>query len=167
MLKVQSKTWLPALALGLLLLGWACKDGDKIPLQTREVGFTHEGALEILKAGTDSVRVNLDIEIAETAYETQTGLMYRKTMEDRQGMLFIFEAPAVHSFYMKNTLIPLDLLFIDDSLKIVTIRKNAAPLDESGIPSGAPVQYVLEIKGGLSDRWGIAVGDAIRFERLP
>lgn len=167
MRKTPFTAWFHALILGLFILGTACKDGDKIPLQTREVGFTREGALEILKAGTDSVHVNLDIEIAETAYETQTGLMYRKTMEDRQGMLFIFEAPAVHSFYMKNTLIPLDILFIDDSLKIVTIQKNTTPLDESGIPSGAPVRYVLEIKGGLSDRWGIAVGDAIRFERLP
>ncbi len=82
-------------------------------------------------------------------------------------MLFVFEEEGPHSFYMKNTLIPLDIIFIDKDLKIVSIQRNASPLDESGIPSGGPVQYVLEINAGLSDLWGLGVGDHIRYESIP
>jgi uncharacterized membrane protein (UPF0127 family) len=66
---------------------------------------------------------------------------------------------------MKNTLIPLDILFIRSDHSIANIARNAQPLDESGIPSAGPVQYVLEIKGGLSDRWGLREGDRVEFER--
>jgi uncharacterized membrane protein (UPF0127 family) len=91
--------------------------------------------------------------------------MYRRDMAPSQGMLFIFDSPGLHSFYMKNTLIPLDLLFIDEDLRVATIHKDAQPLDESGIPSRVPVQYVLEVRAGLAERWGVSEGDKIRFER--
>lgn len=143
-----------------------CKDGPKkIDGPSEEISFTKEGELEILRAETDTVLAKLDIEIADTEYETQTGLMYRRHMAPSQGMLFIFDSAGLHSFYMKNTLIPLDLLFIDEDLRVATIHKNAQPLDESGIPSRVPVQYVLEVRAGLTERWGVSEGDKIRFER--
>lgn len=144
-----------------------CKQDQKTPVETAPIEFTREGELEVLKAGSDSVLARLDIELALTDYEIQTGLMYRKSLGKTEGMLFVFEEEAPHSFYMKNTLIPLDIIFIDESLKIVHIHRNADPLNESGIPSEGPVQYVLEINAGLSDLWQLGVGDSIRYEKIP
>jgi uncharacterized membrane protein (UPF0127 family) len=159
---------LPALLLVLaVLLGNGCREeGDK-SLGTEAIAFKKEGELRVLDAETDSTRIRLDIEVASTDYEVQTGLMYRKDMADRQGMLFVFQDEAPHSFYMKNTLIALDILFIDSDLEIVNIHRNARPLNEAGIPSGGPVQYVLEVKAGMSDRWGLREGDRIQYEKLP
>jgi uncharacterized membrane protein (UPF0127 family) len=144
-----------------------CKEDQKTPMDATPISFTKEGVLEILSADTDSVRAVLDIELAQTDYEIQTGLMYRKSMGEKEGMFFVFPDETPHSFYMKNTLIALDILFIDKDLKIVNIHRNATPLNESGIPSAGPVQYVLEINAGLSDRWKLAPGDRIRYEKTP
>jgi uncharacterized membrane protein (UPF0127 family) len=151
----------------ILLCLPGCKDAQDSPLETTPVSFSKEGELQVFNADTDSVRVALDIEFAQTEYEIQTGLMYRKTMAEKQGMLFIFQEEAPHSFYMKNTLIPLDIIFIDKDLKIVNIQKDARPLSESGIPSAGPVQYVLEINAGLSERWKLVPGDRIQYEKIP
>ncbi len=159
------RTVLPAMVLLLGTLG--CRETPKGNLDTTPVAFTKEGELRILEGASDSVLVALDIEISSTDYEIQTGLMYRQDMEDRQAMLFVFPEAAPHSFYMKNTLIPLDILFIDEALEIVHIHRNAAPLDESGIPSGGAVQYVLEVKAGMSERWGISEGDRIEYKKDP
>jgi uncharacterized membrane protein (UPF0127 family) len=146
----------------------SCKEKADAPLEVeKEIRFTKEGELELLRGETDSLLVLLDIEIADTPYETQTGMMYRREMAPDQGMLFVFEAPGMHSFYMKNTLIALDIIFIDAELRIATIHKNAEPLDESGISSRVPVQYVLEVPAGMSDKWGLLEGDIIRFESSP
>ncbi len=141
-----------------------CKQEAKKAITTEPISFTKEGELEIYRADTDSLIIKLDIEIADTDYEIQTGLMYREDMELNQGMLFVFPDMAYHSFYMKNTLFPLDLLFIDDQLRIATIKQDARPLDESGISSEVPVQYVLEINAGLSASWGLETGDRIVYK---
>ena len=156
---------LPAL---ILLLGISgCRETPRNNLDSTPVAFTKEGELRILESDSDSALVSLEIEISSTDYEIQTGLMYRKDMEDRQAMLFVFPEAAPHSFYMKNTLIPLDILLIDKALEIVRIHRNASPLDESGIPSGGAVQYVLEVKAGMSDRWGVSEGDRIEYKKDP
>ena len=144
-----------------------CKEDPSSIIDGTPITFTKEGELEILKSESDSILASLDIELAQTDYEIQTGLMYRKSMEDTQGMLFIFQEEEPHSFYMKNTLIPLDILFIDKDLKIVNIQRNTTPLSERGIPSSGPVQYVLEINAGLSEQWQLAAGDRIRYEKSP
>lgn len=143
----------------------SCKEKDKKVIETAPVSFTKEGELTIYKADTDSVITTFDIEIAESDYETQTGLMYRKSMAEDRAMLFIFPDVAMHSFYMKNTEFPLDLIFIDDGLKVASLKQNAQPLDESGLSSQVPVQYVLEINAGLSERFGVMVGDSIAYTR--
>ena len=149
-----------------LLLMTSCKEGaQKEAIQTPEVTFTKEGELRLYSISRDSVISSLDIEIAETDYETQTGLMYRSGMADNQGMLFVFEDVRMHSFYMKNTEFPLDILFIDDQNKIVSLKENAQPLNESGISSVYPVRYVLEVNAGVTQKLGVAVGDSISFSR--
>ncbi|WP_420400567.1 DUF192 domain-containing protein [Flagellimonas sp.] len=148
----------------MLFLG-ACKTESKKEIQTKTITFTKEGELTISKSGTDSIIAHLDIEIAETDYETQTGLMYRESMGQKQGMLFIFPDVTHHSFYMKNTQFPLDIIYIDENLKIASFQKNAKPFDESGLPSEGPVKFVLEINAGLSDQWGLEVGDTVAYSR--
>lgn len=144
----------------------SCKEEAKKVIKTTPVTFTKEGSLDIYRQESDSLIQQLDIEIAETDYETQTGLMYRKSMETTQGMLFIFPDVAMHSFYMKNTEFPLDIIFIDENLKIASIQKNAQPYNEIGLSSKVPVKYVLEVNGGLSDAWSLEIGDRISFIRL-
>ena len=144
----------------------SCKESaPKQAIETPEVVFNKEGELKIFKAETDTVLASWDIEIAETDYETQTGLMYRSGMGENQAMLFVFDYVGWHSFYMKNTEFALDIIFIDEDLKVASFTDNAQPLDESGISSEAPVQYVLEVNAGLREKWGISVGDSVVYTR--
>lgn len=150
---------------GLLILCLsivACKDNNKAIKQTK-VTFEKEGELSIHKIKTDSTTINLDIEIADTDFDIQTGLMYRDSMKNNQGMLFVFDDERPRSFYMKNTKIPLDLIFIKANKTIVSFQKNAQPFDETSLPSNAPAKYVLEINAGLADSWNLKVGDSLSF----
>lgn len=150
---------LSVLLFSLIFIG--CKDNKKAIKQT-EVTFTKEGELTIFKA-SDSTQVHLDIEIADTDFDIQTGLMYRNSMKKNQGMLFVFEDERERFFYMKNTKIPLDLIYISADTTIVSFQKNAKPFDESSLPSNAPAKFVLEVNAGLVDTWRIAVGDSLKF----
>ncbi|MEZ4792978.1 MAG: DUF192 domain-containing protein [Gelidibacter sp.] len=140
----------------------SCKE-DKKTVKPIVITFKKEGELTIKKTVSDSIIKTIDIEIADDDYQTQTGLMYRDSMKDDQGMLFVFPKASYHSFYMKNTRIPLDIIYIGSDKKIVSIQKNAKPFDETSLPSNAPAQYVLEINAGLSDTWTLEVGDMIEF----
>lgn len=148
-------------ALSFCIVALSCKE-DKKAIKQTEVTFTKEGELTVLKA-SDSTKVTLDIEIADTDFDIQTGLMYRNSMKNSQGMLFVFDDETERFFYMKNTKIPLDLIYIDADKTIVSFQKNANPFDESSLPSNAPAKYVLEINAGLVDTWGISVGDGVMF----
>lgn len=147
----------------ILTLGIACKQKATQQIKTETIAFKKEGELQIFKA--DSLLVNLDIEIAETEYETQTGLMYRESMKDNQAMLFIFDDSRLHSFYMKNTQFSIDIVFIDENLKIASFQENAKPFDETGLSSQVPIKYVLEINAGLAEKWLLEIGDSIVFTR--
>jgi uncharacterized membrane protein (UPF0127 family) len=147
-----------------LFVAFGCKESEKSqPVKTVEINFTKQGEIHLIKKETDSIIQTLDIEIADDEYKTQTGLMYREFMDENQAMLFIFPDSQVRSFYMKNTAIALDIIYINADKKIVSFQKNARPYDESSLPSGVPSQYVLEINAGLSDRWNLEVGDRIEF----
>lgn len=138
----------------------SCKEENKTSVKI-EQKFEKEGTLQIHKDSLETI--SLDIEVADDEYERQTGLMHRASLEENQGMLFIFEEELPRSFYMKNTYIPLDILFINAENKIVSFKENAEPIDETSLPSNAPAKYVLEINGGLIERWGLEVGDKISF----
>lgn len=102
-----------------------------------------------------------EIELAETPEQRSRGLMFRDHLDPDAGMLFVFEAPREASFWMKNTLIPLDLLFIDGGGTIVRIAAETTPSSETPIPSGGLVKGILEIAGGRAAALGIAVGDRV------
>lgn len=141
----------------------SCKE-DKKTVKPVDITFKKEGELTILKNASDSIIVSLDIEIADNAYETQTGMMYRNSMASNQGMLFVFEDVTERFFYMKNTKIPLDIIYINND-KIVSFQKNAQPFNEASLPSNVPAKYVLEVNAGLADSWGLHVGDSISYSR--
>jgi uncharacterized membrane protein (UPF0127 family) len=161
----MKKIIISVLVLASLLQTYSCKENTNDKVLTKEITFTKEGELTLKKASTDSVIATIDIEIAETEYETQTGLMYRKSMEKNRGMLFIFPNETRKSFYMKNTEFPLDIIYVNSDLKVVSIQKNAKPFDQSSIPSQVPAKYALEVNAGLSDQWGIEPGDVISFQK--
>jgi len=143
----------------------SCKNDAKREIKTESISFTKEGELAIMATETDTIKANFDIEIAENEYETQTGLMYRKSMKKDRGMLFIQPIESLQYFYMKNTEIPLDIIYINTGMKIVSFQKNAQPFNENSLPSNVPAKYVLEINAGLSDQLGLQVGDSISFSR--
>lgn len=119
-------------------------------------------AMEQLSIRTqDGALQHFYIEVAMDMRSQIRGLMYRKSMPADQGMLFVFPDVAERSFWMKNTYIPLDMLFIDASGKIINIHENAVPEDLTPIYSSGPAKYVLEINGGESKKLGIRAGDRL------
>ncbi len=104
------------------------------------------------------------IELADDPAERARGLMHREIMARSAGMLFVFERPQPVAFWMKNTLIPLDMIFTDKTGRIQHIHENAIPHDLTPIPGGDGVYAVLEINGGLSKIYGFKVGDALQHK---
>jgi uncharacterized membrane protein (UPF0127 family) len=102
------------------------------------------------------------VEIADTPATRARGLMYVETMPRMAGMLFIYDRPQPVSFWMKNTLIPLDMIFASPRGEILRVHENAIPGDLTPIPGGDGVQMVLEINGGLAARLGISAGDIMQ-----
>jgi len=102
------------------------------------------------------------VEIADTAEERARGLMFRDSLDPGSGMLFVYESPRRVTFWMKNTLIPLDIIFADAAGRITRLHADAIPGDLTPIDGGEGVALVLEINGGLADRLGIAPGAALR-----
>lgn len=143
----------------------SCKNEVKKVIKTEAIIFKKEGDLSIFKQKVDTLITNLDIEIADSDYETETGLMYRSSMKVNQGMLFIFDDARMHYFYMKNTEFPLDLIFIKDDLTIASFQENAKPFDQGSLSSQVPVKYVLEVNAGFAQKWLLEVGDKIKFQK--
>ncbi|MBB4050740.1 hypothetical protein GGR20_000358 [Devosia subaequoris] len=106
------------------------------------------------------------VEVVDTPETRAQGLMYRQELADDAGMLFDFQEERPVSFWMRNTFIPLDMLFIEADGTILNIHVNARPHDTTSIPSEGPVQFVLEIPGGRSDELGIAAGDTVEHPRI-
>ncbi len=125
-----------------------------------EYMFKKNGELVI---SSDSGQVKIDIQIAKTEFDRQLGLMYRKSMDENQGMLFIFPDVQTRSFWMRNTEIPLDMIFIDPSKTILNIAKNTTPYSDISYSSSGPAKYVLEVKGGFADRHNISAGDKVAW----
>ena len=101
----------------------------------------------------------VNAEIARSPGEIKLGLMYRKEMPASRGMLFIFNRDKPRSFWMKNTYLELDMIFVSSEFKVVSIIRRAVPLSETSRKSDGPAKYVLEVIGGSTDQWGLAKGD--------
>jgi len=107
------------------------------------------------------------VELALTPEEKSRGLMYRESLPKDRGMFFIYEREGEHSFWMKNVLIPLDIIWIDKDKKVVYMAENCRPCPELPCPSIKPdnhAKYVFEINAGLASEIGLSVGDQLEFE---
>jgi len=133
------------------------------PSPKENTNFEKEGTLKFVKAGSSEVIKELEIEVSDTESERNQGLMYRQSMKDGEGMLFIFEKSENQAFWMKNTYISLDIMFINEALEIISIGKNTKPLSQQSLRSGGPAMYVVEVPGGFTDAYGISPGDRISF----
>lgn len=141
----------------------SCKnENNQKAIAPAEFSFTKEGEASLFKNNGSFIR-KIDIEFAEDDYERETGLMHRDALAKHQGMLFVFEEEEIRSFYMKNTKISLDLLFLNRDGLIVSFAENAKPMDETALSSTVPAQYVLEINSGLSEEWVLEIGDRIEW----
>ena len=115
----------------------------------------------------DGRNVSFVVEVADTPSKREMGLQYRRDLAADRGMIFLFPAESQQSFWMKNTPLPLDMIFINRERKIVGIVEQTAPFSLDPRSVGAPSQYVLEINGGLAKRHAIKAGDAVRFDGIP
>lgn len=122
-----------------------------------------ESKLTIHSANGDHT---FNIEVVDTAESRAQGLMYRQELAPDAGMLFDFLEDREVSFWMRNTFIPLDMVFITGDGVVKNIHVNARPHDPTGIPSDGPVQFVLEIPGGRSVELGIEAGDTVTHPRI-
>lgn len=129
-----------------------------------EPTFTKEGELSLISNETGEVIKKLDIEKAENDQERAIGMMFRKSMPDSRGMLFLFDEAKPQSFWMKNTLIPLDIIYVDENRVINTIHSNTIPHSETSLPSNGNAKYVLEVRGGFCQDFGVKVGDQLEWE---
>ncbi|MBN2301584.1 MAG: DUF192 domain-containing protein [Lentisphaerae bacterium] len=118
---------------------------------------------QMVKIETRQEDAVFEIVVADTPESRERGLMFVRNLPENRGMLFVFQDEEIRSFWMKNTYIPLDIIFISSKGVIVDIKPNAVPLDESPIVSIAPAKYVLEIGGGLATKYHIRAGDSVHF----
>lgn len=109
---------------------------------------------------------HLSVEVADDTAERARGLMFRTDLADDAGMLFVYPAPHTARFWMKNTLIPLDMIFADPAGRVLTVHEGAIPEDERLIDGGPGVQFVLEVKAGRARAMGITPGTELRHPAI-
>jgi uncharacterized membrane protein (UPF0127 family) len=151
----------------LLLVGVLVGCGNKTTEtqdSVTDVAFSAEGVLDFQRADS-TIITRIVIELAETVEEQAQGLMFRRSLPERGGMLFIGSQEEMKSFWMKNTALSLDILFVDSEGEIVNIVKNTPPFSEEFILSTAPAQYVVEVRSGFTDRYAITEADRITWRR--
>jgi uncharacterized membrane protein (UPF0127 family) len=131
------------------------------------VGSAHAactpGSLDLRWPGGQA---HFTVEVAADQAAREKGLMLRDHMASSAGMIFVYQAPTHARFWMKNTLIPLDMIFADEMGRVTVVHSDAVPQDLTPIDGGEGVMYVLEINGGLAKRIGIAAGAEMRFDLI-
>jgi uncharacterized membrane protein (UPF0127 family) len=114
-------------------------------------------------SGAHAVRV----EVVRSDEDRARGLMNRTRLDGDAGMLFVFEESDDHSFWMKNTFIPLDMIFVDEGGRVAGVVERAEPLTLQSRTIGKPSRFVLEVNGGWASAHGVHAGDRVRFENVP
>jgi uncharacterized protein len=149
----RAGAWAAALAL------LACVSGKRAPEPGRPTG-------RVVVRTAAGAQHAVAVEVARTDEARARGLMDRARLDPEAGMLFVFDESELHTFWMKNTLIPLDMIFIGDTGRIVGIVPRAEPRTLTPRDPGVPSRYVLEVNGGWAAAHGVAVGDTVRFENV-
>lgn len=146
---MKSLIWAAALGLAAPVVAWAGCAPDQVEIRLASGGL-----------------VRFSVEVADDPGERAKGLMFREEMPASSGMIFLYERPQHAVFWMKNTLIPLDMIFADATGVVKHVHANAIPHDETGIDGGTDILAILEINGGLAKRLGITAGAVIRHPDL-
>ncbi|HYI09334.1 MAG TPA: DUF192 domain-containing protein [Thermoanaerobaculia bacterium] len=155
----------------LLILTLSCAQPSTPPPATSEPASTSAPAAAAAGPRVifpDGFVVSVEV-VADDESRAQ-GLMWRDQLRPGTGMLFVFPADDVFSFWMKNTLIPLDMIWIDSSQRVAGVIFNVPPCKVENCPSYSPnvtARYILEVAGGVAEAHGLKVGDQLRFEALP
>lgn len=159
----------------LLTLTVACSTGSKHedaspmppspPKQATADAGPYTGPKVFVSSAKGDVQVN--VEVVQTEAKIEKGLMFRQHLPLDAGMLFLMGTEKEWPFWMRNTLIPLDMLFIDHTMTVAGIVENAEPLTESLRTVGKPSLYVLEVNGGWAKSHSVTAGAKVRFENLP
>ena len=162
-------------ALLITVLAWlvsACqKQPDEIKYDTSnnrdasKTQFKKQGEV-YFQDSLKNLRKKIDVEIAENEETRHLGLMFRESMKEEEGMLFLFPAEEYQSFYMKNTIMPLDIIFVNAKKQIVKIHRNTTPYSEASLPSMKPSIYVVEVIAGFTDKYKIQEGDVIDWRKF-
>lgn len=153
-----SRRRLPALSLCLaLVFGLAAGSVSVTPVLAQELKLPVE-TLTATASGQDHV---FQVEVADTDEERALGLMYREEMPEDHGMLFVFPEAGDRYFWMKNTPLPLDIIFASETGKVVHVAANTTPFSERIIPSRGAAKYVLELNAGMAERLGIGPGSKL------
>jgi uncharacterized protein len=151
---------------------YGCKTEEHENIHTSSVTpfhepqFTKDGELTFFNKNKKEI-ITIDIEIPDTLEEKSRGLMYRHVMADTEGMVFVNDMSRYHFFWMKNTYIPLDMIFVDRKMQIVKIEKSTIPLSERLIAVPKDAQYTIEVNAGFCDRYSIKIGDSIQMSKIP
>lgn len=165
--KTYIYTAVSIIAVALLVIYVMWNGDDKMSVAENEsinIKFNKQGSLAFVsKESNDTISI-IDIEVAKNDQERARGLMYRKSIPENAGMLFVFDYEDIQSFWMKNTYIALDMLFVNENKEIVTIHMNTSPMKEWNYASTAPSLYVVEVNAGYCVKNNIKEGDLISFE---
>jgi uncharacterized membrane protein (UPF0127 family) len=145
---------------GVRLVGWALSV-LVVALIAGAADVAKTAELQTLEIASKTGVHVFQVELAVTPEEKERGLMFRRELPEGKGMLFDFQFDQNVAFWMKNTYIPLDMLFIRADGRILRIAENTEPMSERNIPSGGPVRAVLEVIGGTAKKLGIAAGDRV------
>lgn len=133
------------------------KDASKTEFKKQGEVYFQDSAKNLVK--------KIDVEIADNDNARHLGLMYREGMNEDQGMLFIFQKEEEQGFYMKNTVLPLDIIYVNAKKQVVKIYKNTVPFSEKTLPSTKPALYVIEVNAGFTDKFNITEGSLIDWRR--
>ncbi|MFT4604376.1 MAG: uncharacterized membrane protein (UPF0127 family) [Rhodothermales bacterium] len=153
-------------ALGALIFCAALSGcaSDTEPRVAPDIAFRGDGVLDFLRPDS-TVITRIAIEIADTDSSQQRGLMDRRTLPDRGGMLFYYAELAPRSFWMRSTPLPLDIMFIGSDGTVVNVVPRTTPYSDNRIESVGSVLHVLEVRAGFTERNGIGPGTIIRWRR--
>lgn len=141
-----------ALAALLSFAPWSTVQADAGALETQPLTFQ-----------TNSGKRTIEVEVADTDQKRSVGLMFRRSLGDDKGMIFLYNKEQIITMWMKNTYLSLDMIFVRKNGTIHRIEKNTEPFSERVISSGAKVLAVIEVKAGNADRFGLKQGDKVKY----
>ena len=153
---------LPVLIGPLILLG--CTDEGQSGSEEDPRGFQNEGTLTFLRPNGDTLRT-ISIDVADTDAERRRGLMRQRSLGYDRGMLFIFDTVKRGSMWMKNTPLPLDIVFVAPDSQVINIARGTTPFSEEKITPAAPRKFVVEVRAGFADRFGLTDSTRVRWTR--